>query len=172
MRGVGGGVSAATGVPASAAAATSATAKLLRIAIEGAAAVRPDVDAAELLGVAGDLQDQPPLVLIVVDAHPAGAAVGRTKEAALPVDGPDQVERGRLGVGRRPAEAESVDLLDGGHAGERLFGRRVVEAVVGSQPEIAFAAGRGVEAVLPAAVVAAIGVVVLAAAAALGQPAR
>src|SRR6185312_8088191 len=172
MRGAEAGVPAATGAPATAAAATSAAAKLLRIAIERAAAVRPQVDAAELLGVAGDLQDQPELVLVVVDAHPGRAAVGGAEEAPLAADGADQIERGRLGARRRLSEAEGVDLLDLRRPGERLFLRRVVETVKGGQPEIALAAGRGVEAVLSAAVVAAIGAVVLAAAAALGEPAR
>src|SRR5262245_53461055 len=87
----------------------------LRIAVERPTAVRTDVDAAEPLRVARDVQDQPPLVLVVVDAHPGRAAVRRPEEAALPLHGADQIQRRRLPVlgraRRRLAEAERVDLL-------------------------------------------------------------
>src|SRR5579871_1470277 len=115
MRSSRGGGSAADAAPAIASASSAAATPLrtlFGIAIESPAAVRPDVDAAELLGGAGDLQDKPPLVLVVVDPQPADATVGRAEEAALPADRPHQVERRRLGARRRLAEAEGVDLLD------------------------------------------------------------
>src|SRR5262245_37622170 len=89
-----------------------------RAGVDRAAAVRADVDAAELLRIAGDVEDQPPLVLIVVDARPGGAAVRGAEEAALPLHRAHQVHRGHLGARRGLAEAEAVDLLDAGDARE------------------------------------------------------
>ncbi len=59
------------------------------------------------------------------------------------------------------AEAEAVDLFDAVELDPGLAGVcRVIKPVICGDPEIAFGAGRGVDAVLPAAVVAAIAAVV------------
>src|SRR5687768_7752655 len=65
-----------------------------RVAVEHAPSVRADVDPPEDLGVAGDLQHQPPLVGVVVDALPLGATVDRAEDAVPAVHRADEVQRG------------------------------------------------------------------------------
>jgi len=65
-----------------------------RIAINDSASVRADIDAAVQLGITGDVQQQSPLVLIVIDADPAPGRIVRTENSTHAVDHADQIERG------------------------------------------------------------------------------
>src|SRR6185437_7938996 len=82
------------------------------VAVEDAAAVRAYVDAAEELGIAGDLEYQSPLMAVVVDAGPGAAFVDGAEDAGLVADGADEVHGGIGVAGSWFAEAEGVDLLD------------------------------------------------------------
>ena len=59
------------------------------VAVEDAAAVRAYVDSSVESRVAGNLQDQSPLVLVVVDSDPRARFVDGPKDAGLPVNGSD-----------------------------------------------------------------------------------
>src|ERR1035441_140687 len=119
--------------------------------------MRADVDPAILLGIAGDLQQQAPLVLVVVDANPTPGGIAGAEDAPESIDHANQIQRGIACAGRRLAEAESVNLLHAAESGESLACvRGMIQAVKRGQPEIALLAGRGVDAILPAAVIAAI----------------
>ncbi len=91
------------------------------ITVEDAAAVRSDVDTAVDAGIARDLQNESPLVLIVVDARPGMGFVDRTEDSWLSVDGSDEVERRVVVTGRRFAEAEGLDRSDSRQTRESDF---------------------------------------------------
>src|ERR1035441_10005226 len=113
--------------------------------------MRADVDPAILLGIAGDLQQQAPLVLVVVDANPTPGGIAGAEDAPESIDHADQIQRGIACAGRRLAETKSVNLLHAAESGEGLACvRGMIQAVERSQPEIALFAGCGVEAVLAA----------------------
>ena len=110
------------------------------------------VDAAEDSWVAGYLQDQAVLVLVVVDADPGAGLVCGAEDAGLAVDGSYQIESGVRLPGGGFAESKSVNFFDTGDMSEGDGGigccdglRCVVEAVEGGEPEISAAAGCGVE---------------------------
>src|SRR5688572_18054467 len=66
-----------------------------RLAVLETASVGADVDAAVGVGVAGDdadAADAAPLMGVVVDAEPRGAAVGGAEDAGDVLDGTDQVQ--------------------------------------------------------------------------------
>src|ERR1035438_1530319 len=66
----------------------------------------------EVLRVAGDLQQQTPLMMVVVDPHPALGGVGGTENATLSIHHPDEIQGRVSSAGRGFAEAESVNLVD------------------------------------------------------------
>src|SRR5208337_1823746 len=82
------------------------------ITIDDSTSVCADVDAAVLLRIARDVQQQAPLVLVVIDAHPARANVVGTEDPAHAIDHADEIERGEVGPGRGFPETESMNLLD------------------------------------------------------------
>ena len=88
------------------------------VAIEDTATVRAKVNAAEETRVAGDLQDESPLMLVVVDANPGSGLVDGSEDAGLAVDGAHEIEGGIVVAGSGSAEAEGLDFSDAGEAGE------------------------------------------------------
>ena len=90
-----------------------------RVAVQNTAAMRADVDAPEDPRIAGDLEDQPPLMLAVVDAHPRASSIDGAKDPRLAVHGSRQIERSIRMLWRGFAEAEGLNLLDIANPGER-----------------------------------------------------
>ena len=117
------------------------------IAVEGAAAVGADVDAAVFFRVAGNVQQKAPLVAVVVDARPRLADIVGTEDAAGVVDDADHIQRRVVGVWCGFAETEAVHFVNVIELGKRLAGiSGMVQSVKGRQPEVAFPAGGGVPA--------------------------
>src|SRR5580658_3199044 len=129
-----------------------------RFAIEYTATVGSDINASVDARIAGDLQDESPLVLVVVDADPRTGFVDRAEDARLSADGTGEVERG-VGSSRSGfAEAEGVDFCDAWQARKKdsacgvteVEGWGVIKAIEGGEPKIAGATRRRVEAILTA----------------------
>ena len=87
------------------------------------------------------------------------AALVERKMPRSAIHVPIRYKAGVRGAGRGLAEAECVNPVDVAQRGERHAAiGRVVQAVEGGQPQVAFFAWRGVDAVLAAAVVAAVAI--------------
>src|SRR5580658_1846409 len=129
-----------------------------RFAIEYTATVGSDINASVDARIACDLQDESPLVLVVVDAGPGAGFVDRAEDPGLAADGSGDVEGG-VGTTRSGfAEAEGVDFCDARKAREEDGacgvtegeGWGVIKAIEGGEPKIAGATRRRVEAILTA----------------------
>ena len=68
--------------------------------------------------IAGDLQNESPLVLVVVDASPRAGFIDGAKDAGLALNRSGKIERGVVATGSRFAEAERLNLRYPGHARE------------------------------------------------------
>ena len=111
--------------------------------------MRAHVDPAVLLWVAGDVQQQAPLVLVIVDADPVPGGVVGTEDAPDAVHHANQVQRRVVCAGRGFAESETVNLRDAAEPDEAGAGvGGVIETVKRGQPKISLAAGSGVDTVL------------------------
>jgi hypothetical protein len=130
------------------------------ITINDAAAVGPDIDSSIKTRIAGDLQDEPPLMPIIVDSRPVARFIDGTKDTRLAAHGSGKVE-GRIQMVRSSfAEAEGLDLVDASKTNEGNIARdprrgRMIKTVESSQPKIARAVRRRIDLVLASAIVAA-----------------
>ena len=104
-----------------------------------------DINASVDAGVAGDLQDESPLVPVVVDADPRTGFVEGAEDARLAADGSGEVEGGVRMSRSGFAKAKGVDFCDARQAREKGRacgiaegeGWSVIEAVEGGEPKIA-----------------------------------
>ena len=128
------------------------------VSVENAAAVGANVDPPVDARVAGDLQDQSPLVLVVIDAHPGVAFVAGAKDAGLAIDGTDKEQR-RINMSwSRLAESESMNFCDARQMRERqilVIGEclwwGVIKAIESGEPKIAGVSRGGVQTILATA---------------------
>jgi hypothetical protein len=71
-------------------------------------------------GIPGNLQNQSPLVLIVIDANPALPLIDGTEDSGLSLHGSGQIQGGIASMRGRFTEAEGLNLADSGHSAEGL----------------------------------------------------
>jgi hypothetical protein len=121
-----------------------------------------DIDSTEQLWIAGYLQDQSPLMLVIVDSYPAFCFIRRAEDAVLSPHRSDKIHRGISSMGSPLAETEGVYLLNFGYAGESEttsctsgIGIGMIEAVEGGEPQIPSSSRRGVKPILTSPIVAA-----------------
>ena len=89
-----------------------------RVSVEDSAAVCANVDSPIQTRIAGDLEDQAPLMLVVVDSDPGTSFINGAEDAGLTVNRSGEVE-GRIGmIWSGFAKAESVYFFDSREAYE------------------------------------------------------
>jgi len=84
---------------------------LHRIAINDSTSVRANVYAAIQFRIPGDVQDETPLMLIIIDPHPTSGDIVRSEDAAGAVNCADQVQCREIRAGSSFSESEGVNLL-------------------------------------------------------------
>jgi hypothetical protein len=119
-----------------------------------------EIDSTVQLRITGYLQDESPLMLVIVDPYPVFCFIRRAEDAALSPHRSDKVHRGILLMGSPLAETKGMHLLNVGHAGEsetplRASGSGMIEAVEGGEPQISSSSGCGVKPILTSPIVAA-----------------
>jgi hypothetical protein len=119
-----------------------------------------EIDSTVQLRITGYLQDESPLMLVIVDPYPVFCFICRAEDAALSSHRSDKIHRGILLMGSPLAETEGMYLLNVGHAGESetpllASGSGMIEAVEGGEPQVSSSLGRGVKPILTSPTIAA-----------------